>query len=119
VVENYISILEDILIAFRLQVFTKKAKRETVSHPKFYFFDAGVFQTLRPKGPLDQPEEISVAALEGLVAQHFRARNTISNPPPPCLQGGVIRLSEGGEGSYNRKYQAKSIFNFDRMLMIS
>jgi len=81
VVENYISILEDILIAFRLPVFTKKAKRETVSRPKFYFFDTGVFQTIRPKGPLDQPEEISGAALEGLVAQHFRAWNAYSNSP--------------------------------------
>ena len=81
VVENYISILEDILIAFRLQVFTKKAKRETVSHPKFYFFDTGVFQVIRPKGPLDQPEEISGAALEGLVAQHFRAWNAYKNNP--------------------------------------
>jgi len=81
VVENYISILEDILIAFRLPVFTKKAKRATVSHPKFYFFDAGVFQTLRPKGPLDHPQEISGAALEGLVAQHLRAWNAYKGGP--------------------------------------
>jgi predicted AAA+ superfamily ATPase len=79
VVENYISILEDILISFRLPVFTKKAKRATVSHTKFYFFDAGVFQTLRPKGPLEQPQEISGAALEGLVAQHLRAWNAYKN----------------------------------------
>jgi predicted AAA+ superfamily ATPase len=81
VVENYISILEDILIAFRLPVFTKKAKRATISHPKFYFFDAGVFQTLRPKGPLDHPQEISGAALEGLVAQHLRAWNAYKGSP--------------------------------------
>jgi predicted AAA+ superfamily ATPase len=81
VVENYLGILEDILIAFRLHVFTKKAKRKTVSHPKFYFFDSGVFQTLRPKGPLDQPREISGAALEGLVAQHLRAWNAYKNNP--------------------------------------
>jgi predicted AAA+ superfamily ATPase len=54
-------------------VFTKKAKRAIVSHPKFYFFDAGVFRALRPKGPLDMPEEIAGAALEGLIAQHLRA----------------------------------------------
>ena len=29
--------------------------------------------TLRPSGPLDRPEEIEGAALEGLVAQHLRA----------------------------------------------
>jgi predicted AAA+ superfamily ATPase len=73
VVETYVGILEDLLLGFRLGVFTKRARRETVSHPKFYFFDAGVFQSLRPKGPLDRPEEIQGHALEGLVAQHLRA----------------------------------------------
>jgi len=75
VVEAYIKILEDILLAFRIPVFTKKAQRALSSHPKFYFFDTGVFRTLRPKGPLDFPQEIDGAALEGLVAQHFRAWN--------------------------------------------
>ncbi|MES2614224.1 MAG: AAA family ATPase [Bdellovibrionota bacterium] len=72
-VENYIDILEDFLLGFHLPVFTKKAKRELTAHPKFYFFDPGVFYALRPKGPLDKPEEIEGASLEGLVAQHLRA----------------------------------------------
>ena len=72
-VEGYISVLEDLLLAFRVPVFTKRAKRHVAQHPKFYFFDAGVFQTLRPRGPLDPPQDISGAALEGLVAQHLRA----------------------------------------------
>ena len=76
VVEGYIKILEDILIATRLGVFTKKAKRSLANHPKFYFFDAGVYRTIRPKGPLDYPEEIEGAALEGLVLQHLKAWNT-------------------------------------------
>ncbi|MGH7495372.1 MAG: ATP-binding protein [bacterium] len=75
VVESYIQILEDILLAFKLPIFTKRAQRALASHPKFYFFDTGVFQSLRPKGPLDRPEEIAGAALEGLVAQHLRAWN--------------------------------------------
>ena len=81
VVENYISILEDILLASRLNVFSKKAKRALVSHPKFYFFDAGVYKSLRPKGPLDNPHEIDGAALEGLVLQHLMAWNDYSNKP--------------------------------------
>ena len=39
------------------------------------------FQALRPKGPLDRPEEIGGAALEGLVAQHLIAWNAYSNNP--------------------------------------
>lgn len=75
VVEGYIHILEDLLLAFRLPVFTKRAKRAIVQHPKFYYFDTGVFRSLRPKGILDRPEEIEGGALEGLVAQHLLAWN--------------------------------------------
>jgi predicted AAA+ superfamily ATPase len=70
---GYIEVLEDLLLAFRLPVFTRRAKRETSQQPKFYLFDAGVFRSLRPRGPLDRPSEIGGAALEGLVAQHLRA----------------------------------------------
>ncbi len=71
--EGYLEILEDLLLGFRLEVFSKKAQRELAAHPKFYFFDTGVFRANRPTGPLDAPEEIDGAALEGLVAQHLRA----------------------------------------------
>lgn len=72
VVEGYVSILEDILLAFRIPVFSKRAKRAVSSHPKFYFFDSGVYRIVRPSGLLDRTEEISGAALEGMVAQHLR-----------------------------------------------
>ena len=49
-VTNYVEILEDLLVAFRLPVFTRRAQRDLVAHPKFYFFDVGVFQSLRPRG---------------------------------------------------------------------
>jgi predicted AAA+ superfamily ATPase len=71
-VETHIAILEDLLLGYRLPVFTKRARRHLISHPKFYFFDCGVFRSVRPSGPLDRPEEIEGAALEGLVAQHLR-----------------------------------------------
>ena len=74
-VESYVGILEDLLIGFRLPVFTRRARRATAAHPKFYLFDAGVFRAIRPRGPLDRPEEIAGAALEGLVVQHLRAWN--------------------------------------------
>jgi predicted AAA+ superfamily ATPase len=81
VVEGYLQILEDILLAFKLPVFARKAQRALVSHQKFYLFDTGVFQSLRPKGPLDRPQEIAGAALEGLVAQHLRAWNAYRSNP--------------------------------------
>jgi uncharacterized protein len=71
--EGYLGVLEDLLLAFRLPVFTRRARRETTAHPKLFFSDTGVFRSLRPAGPLDRPEEIGGAAVEGLVAQHLRA----------------------------------------------
>lgn len=72
-VEGYIDILEDLLLSFKIRVFNKRAKRELAEHPKFYFFDAGVFRAIRPKGFLDNVTELDGLALEGLVAQHLRA----------------------------------------------
>lgn len=72
-VEGYINVLEDLLLAFRLNVFSKKAKRHMIQHPKFYLFDTGVFQSLRPRGPLNTDQDITGWALEGLIAQHLKA----------------------------------------------
>jgi len=72
-VEGYLGILHDLLLCFSVSVFSRRAKRKLTSHPKLYWFDAGVFASSRPAGPLDRPEEIGGAALEGLVAQHLRA----------------------------------------------
>jgi len=72
-VEGYLDILEDLLLSFRVPVFTRRARRHLVAHDKFFYFDAGVYRSLRPAGPLDRPEEIEGMALEGLVAQHLRA----------------------------------------------
>jgi len=75
-VEEYFQITEDMLLASRIPVFTKKAKRKTVAHPKFYYFDVGVYRTLRPMGPFDSPEEAEGPALESLVFQELRAINS-------------------------------------------
>jgi predicted AAA+ superfamily ATPase len=61
----------------RIPVFAKKTKRRLINHDKFYFFDAGVFRSLRPSGPLDRPEEIDGAALETLVLQELMAVNSL------------------------------------------
>ncbi|MCI5065419.1 AAA family ATPase [bacterium] len=73
--ESYFSILEDLLLAVRLPVFQKHAKRDLYRRAKFYFFDTGIFRFLRPRGPLDSPEFIDVAALETLLFQETRAIN--------------------------------------------
>jgi len=74
-VEGYFSVIEDLMIAHRIPPFKKRAKRRIVSHPKFYFFDAGVYRTIRPMGPLDSPEEAEGPALETLLLQELMALN--------------------------------------------
>lgn len=75
VVESYFGILTDLMIAHQLPVFARRAKRRLASHPKFYFFDVGVFRTLRPAGPLDTPEEAEGPAVETLVLENLMAVN--------------------------------------------
>ena len=78
-VQEFFNILEDLLLAIRVPVFTKRAKRTVKSHPKFYFFDVGVYRTIRPQGPLDSPEEMDGPALETVFLQEVRAINAYLN----------------------------------------
>lgn len=78
-IDTYLQILIDMLLAFTLPVFVKRAKREVVKHPKFYMFDSGVYHAIRPKGLIDRPEEIGGASLEGIVANHLRAWIDLQN----------------------------------------
>lgn len=74
-VESFFTILEDLLIAVQLPIFQRRAKRRLTAHPKFFFFDAGVFRAIRPKGPLDTEADIDGPALETLLLQQIRAIN--------------------------------------------
>jgi len=90
-----VAILVDILLGYTVPIFTKKAKRKLSAHPKFYLFDTGVFRSLRPRGPLDRPEEIDGQALEGLVAQHLRAWIAYSRLNGKCFFANEIRRGGG------------------------
>ena len=73
VVEDYVAILEDLLIGVRIPPFHRRAKRRVTAHPKFYLFDVGVYRAIRPRGPLDFAEEIDGPAFETLLMQELRA----------------------------------------------
>lgn len=79
VIQDYFTILEDLLLAVRLPVFSTRAKRKLIAHPKFLFFDSGVFNSIRPKGPLDHPELAPGASVETLFYQQVRALNDYHN----------------------------------------
>lgn len=77
VVTGYFEILRDLLIGYFLPPFTKKAKRRLISHPKFYYFDPGVYHAIRPTGPYDTPKELGGISLETLVHQQINAVNDL------------------------------------------
>ena len=115
-VEGYISILSDLLLSFSVPVFTKRAKRHLVAHPKFYLFDAGVFRSLRPAGPLDSVHEIDGVALEGLVAQHLRAWAAYSQQHAELF---FWRTKSGNEVDFivygSKSFHAIEVKNSDRI----
>lgn len=76
---GYFRILQELLIGYFLLPFTKRAKRRLVTHPKFYYFDAGVYRALRPSGPYDTTSEIGGVAIETLVLQQIKALNDLLN----------------------------------------
>lgn len=74
--KEYFIMLEDLLIAKTIPVFSKHAKRRLVLHPKFYFFDVGIYRAIKPKGPLDILSEEEGVALESLFLQELLAINS-------------------------------------------
>lgn len=78
-VEHFVQILEDLLLSFRLPAFRKKVKRNIIQSAKFYYFDVGVYKSIRPVGPLDDTLSLNGHALETLIAQHLRAWIDYSN----------------------------------------
>lgn len=74
---GYFTILQDLLIGYLIPPFTKRAKRRLVSHPKFYYFDVGLYRAIRPMGPYDTPQEIGGISMETLVCQQLVAVNDL------------------------------------------
>lgn len=72
-VDSYLTILYDLLLGFEISVFTRKAKRALSKGSKFYFFDSGVYLSIRPNNLYDIELENQGAALDGLVAQHLKS----------------------------------------------
>jgi len=78
-VDGYLEILEDLLLGYRISPFKKKNRKATVNSDKFYYFDCGVFKSLRAVGPLDDSAAVQGPALEGLVLQNLRAWASYQN----------------------------------------
>jgi predicted AAA+ superfamily ATPase len=70
---NFIEIMEDTLIAFRLPVFQKTKKRKPTSRSKIYFFDVGVTNTLCHRKQIAAEGEMFGPAFEHFLMLEVRS----------------------------------------------
>ncbi len=71
--KNYLQILEDTLIGFRISGFTKTKKRKSVSRAKHYLFDLGVTRYLAQVGKIKLKSKQFGDALEHFIILEIRA----------------------------------------------
>ena len=71
------NILQDLLIGYDSSFYQTSKKGVLVSHPKFYYFDVGLYRIIRPMGQCDAPQEIGGISVETLVCQQLVAVNDL------------------------------------------
>ncbi len=72
-VRDYYQILEDTLIGFSVPPWTQSLKRKAIQTAKFYFFDAGIVNTLCEVQHLPQKSDLFGRAFEQFIACELRA----------------------------------------------
>jgi len=72
-VTEYYTLLEDTLIGFRLEPWTKSVKRKATQTARFYIFDVGVFHTLNETRELSRNSDLYGRSFEHFIAQELRA----------------------------------------------
>lgn len=70
---NYLEVLEDTLIGFRVTPYTATRKRKAITRSKFFLFDVGVTNYLAKRLPVLPRSEAFGKSLEHLIAQELRA----------------------------------------------
>ena len=71
--KNYLQILEDTLVGFRLPGFTKTKKRKATARAKHYLFDLGVVRQLAGRGRISLKSKEFGDALEHFIILELRA----------------------------------------------
>jgi predicted AAA+ superfamily ATPase len=72
-VQNYVEILEDTLIGFKLPSYSSTVKRKAITRSKFYFFDVGVANFLAKRGEIIPGGELFGRAFEHFMILEIRA----------------------------------------------
>jgi len=67
-VKGYYQILEDTLIAIRLEPFIKSSRKRLVMHPKYYLFDTGVVNAVNGRISISS---VAGSSIYGMLFEHF------------------------------------------------
>ena len=67
-VKGYYQILEDTLIAIKLEPYLKSARKRLTMHPKYYLFDIGVINAINGRTSVSS---VKGSAAYGLLFEHF------------------------------------------------
>jgi len=76
--KTYFQILEDTLIGRWIPAYRKKAKRRTITSPKFSFFDVGLVAHLTRRGPVSPGSELFGRAFEHFLTMEVFAHSAYS-----------------------------------------
>lgn len=72
-IKEYYSILEDTLVGFMVEPWTKSVQRKPIQTAKFYFFDTGVKNTLTETRDLTEKSDLWGRSFEHFIAMELRA----------------------------------------------
>lgn len=72
-IREYVSVLEDTLLAFHVPAWTKSLKRKATTKAKLYFFDTGVTHWLAGTKHVDRNSSLYGASFEQFIAMELRA----------------------------------------------
>lgn len=67
-IKGYYQILEDTLIAIRLEPFLRSARKRLVMHPKYYLFDTGVINAVNGRISISS---VTGSSIYGMLFEHF------------------------------------------------
>lgn len=72
-IKEYYSILEDTLVGFMVEPWTKSIQRKPIQTAKFYFFDTGIKNTLTKTRDLNEKTDLWGKSFEHFIAMELRA----------------------------------------------
>ena len=92
---TFLDILEDTLIAFRMNPWRKSLRQRLVSHPKYYFFDLGVINSLT-RQLTAPPDPVRFGRLfeHFVILETYSLEQYLQSQRPPFISGGPIMVGK-------------------------